>query len=100
MLALGWVETDRDGLILACSEDAAGMLNCGRRTLVGRDLRLFFPEHSPALSAALEDVRVPGVSRSVEVSLRPMDRKPFGVTAQLVGTPGQKTVHWVLASHD
>ena len=96
---MGWVETDPYGFIVACSPDAAVMLNCGRRNLVGRDLRLFFPTHDQALSAALQDVRVPGVSRSVEVILRPKERKPFGITAELVGTPGQ-TVHWVLASHD
>ena len=73
------------------------MLNCTSRGSIGRDLLLFFPNHHDALTAALRDIRLQGLTLALDVSLRPREREPVAATVQLTRTPSD-TVYWVLSS--
>jgi hypothetical protein len=85
-LGVNWVVTDSFGMLLAASREAAAMLNLSTAGLRSRQLLTFFDgerEHwRQALSAAAAGLMV-----DREGALRPRDRRPVFVRAEISKAP-------------
>jgi PAS domain-containing protein len=92
-----WVETDRYGRAVDASPAGARLLNLTVRGLVGRQLWLFFLERQD-LERCLRLLRA-GAAQcpEVEVSYRPLEKKPERMVVHLTQTGGE-AVRWQLTA--